>query len=61
MGALLLDVGCRYDLGGKMEPFTEVVEAFGREGVVVPLPGELGFEVATGGERLACFDHLDGD
>jgi hypothetical protein len=55
---LLLDVGCRHDLGGYVEPFSEVVEAFRGEGVVVPLPGELGFEVAAGGQGLACFDDL---
>lgn len=42
-----------------MKPFSEVVETFGRESVVIPLPGELGFEVAAGGQGLAGFDHLD--
>lgn len=60
MGTLLLDVGCGDDLGGDVEPFTEVVEALGSEGVVVVLPGELGFEEAAGGEGLAGFDHLGG-
>lgn len=58
MGALRLDVGSRDDLGGKVQPFAQVVEAFRREGVVVPLPGELGLEVAAGGERLRRFDDL---
>jgi len=49
VGSLLLDVRCGHDLGGNVEPFAEVVEAFRCEGVVVPLPGELGFEVAAGG------------
>jgi len=57
VGTLLLDVGCGDDLGGDVEPFTEVVEALGSEGVVVVLPGELGFEEAAGGEGLAGFDH----
>jgi hypothetical protein len=41
-----------------MEPFAQVVEAFGGQGVVVVLPAELGLEVAAGGERLASFDDL---
>lgn len=41
--ALLLDMRSRHDLGGEVQPFAQVVEALGREGVVVPLPGELGF------------------
>lgn len=58
MRALLLDVSRRNDLGGEVQPFAEVLEAFGGQGVVVVLPGEAGFEEATGGERLAGFDHL---
>lgn len=46
------------DLGREMEPFTEVVETFGGQGVVVVLPAELGLEVAAGGEGLAGFDDL---
>jgi hypothetical protein len=60
VGSLLLDVRGGHDLGGNVEPFAEVVEAFRGKSVVVPLPGELGFEVATGGQRLACFDDLWG-
>jgi hypothetical protein len=56
--ALLLDVGLGHDFGGEVEPFTEIVEAFWGEGVVVPLPGELGLEVALGGEGLAGLDDL---
>lgn len=41
-----------------MEPFTEIIKAFGSEGVVVPLPGELGLEVAARGEGLTRFDDL---
>ena len=55
---MLLDVGSRHDLGREMEPLAEVVEPFGGESVVVPLPGKLSFEVATGGEGLAGFDYL---
>ena len=54
----MLDVCLGHDFGGEMEPFAEVVEAFGGEGVVVPLPAELGFEVAARGEGLAGFDDL---
>lgn len=42
-----------------MKPLSEVVETFRRESVVIPLPGELGFEVAARGQGLAGFDHLD--
>lgn len=59
MRALLLNVRLRDDLGGKVEPFAEVVETLGGEGVVVPLPGELGLEEAAGGERLASLDDLE--
>ena len=50
MGALLFDVGGRDDFGGKVEPFAKIVQAFGSKGVIVPLPRELGLEVATGRE-----------
>lgn len=58
VGALLLDVGLGDDLGGEVEPLAEVVETFGGQGVVVPLPGELGLEVAAGGQGLAGLDDL---
>lgn len=48
------------DLSGQVEPFAKVVESLGGEGVVVPLPGELGLEVATRGEGLAGLDDLGG-
>ncbi len=41
-----------------MKPFSEVVETFRCERVVIPLPGELGFEVAARGQGLAGFDDL---
>ena len=56
MGALLLDVSSRHDLGGDVEPFAEVVEALGSQGVVVVLPGELRLDVATRGKGLARLD-----
>lgn len=58
MRTLLLHVGLRNDLGREVEPFTEVVQALGGQGVVVPLPGELGLQVTTRGERLASLDNL---
>lgn len=36
--ALLLDVCLGHNLGREVEPFTEVVETLGGQGVVVPLP-----------------------
>jgi len=56
--ALLLDVGLGNDLGGEVEPFTEVVETLGGEGVVVPLPREAGLEVTARGQRLASLDDV---
>lgn len=56
--ALLLDVGGRDDLSREVEPLAEVVETLGGEGVVVVLPGELGLEVAPGGQGLAGLDDL---
>jgi hypothetical protein len=54
--SLLLDVGGGDDLSGEMEPFAEVVETLGGQGVVVPLPGELSLDIAAGGERLGGLD-----
>ena len=56
--ALLLDVGLGDDLGGKVQPLAEVVKTLGGEGVVVPLPRELGLEVAAGSQGLASLDDL---
>jgi hypothetical protein len=56
--ALLLDVGLGNDLGREVKPLAEVVKTLGGEGVVVPLPRELGLEVATGSQRLASLDDL---
>jgi hypothetical protein len=53
-----LDVRLGNDLGGEVEPFTEVVETFGGQGVVVPLPRELGLDVAAGVEGLEGLDYL---
>jgi hypothetical protein len=41
-----------------MEPFAEIVETLGSQGVVVVLPRELSLEVAAGGERLASLDDI---
>lgn len=54
MGALLLDVRVGHDLSGEVEPFAEVVETLGGEGVVVVLPREAGLDETARGERLAC-------
>lgn len=56
MRALLLDVSGRNDLSGEVKPFAEVVETLGGQGVVVVLPGELGLDVAAGGQGLASLD-----
>lgn len=54
-------MGGRDDLSWEVEPFSEVVKALWGEGVVVVLPGELGLEVASGGEGLSCLYDLKGD
>ena len=59
MRALLLDVGLWDDLSGEVQPLAQVVEPFGRQGVVVVLPRELCLEVAAGGKRLAGLDDLN--
>ena len=59
MGSLLLDVGSRNDLSGKVQPFPEVIETLRSESVVVVLPRELSLDVAAGGERLACLDNVE--
>jgi hypothetical protein len=38
VGSLLLDVGSRNDLSGKVKPFAQVVETLRSESVVVVLP-----------------------
>lgn len=58
MRSLLLDVGCWNNIGRNMKPFAEVVETPRGESVVIPLPGELGFEITAGREGLTCFDDL---
>ena len=54
--SLLLDVGGRNNLGGQVQPFAEVVETLGGQGVVVVLPGELGLDIAPGVQGLARLD-----
>lgn len=56
MRSLLLDVCSGNDLGGEVEPLSEVVETLGGEGVVVVLPGELGLDVAAGVQGLESLD-----
>jgi hypothetical protein len=58
VGALLLDMGGGYNFGRKMEPFAEVIKTLWGQSVIVPLPGELGLDVATGSQGLASLDDL---
>jgi len=57
--SLLLDVRSGDNLGGKVEPFAEVVETFRCESIVVILPRELGLDIATGSEGLAGLDDVE--
>lgn len=59
MRALLLDVRLRDNLSGEVKPLAQVVETLGCEGIVVPLPTELGLDVTAGGEGLHGLDNLD--
>ena len=59
VGSLLLDVGGRNNLGGKVKPFAEVVETLGGQGVVVVLPRELSLDIAAGSQRLASLDDIE--
>lgn len=56
MGSLLLDVGGRDDLGGKVKPLAEVVETLRRQGIIIILPRETSLDIAAGVERLAGLD-----
>lgn len=58
MRALLLDVRSGHNLGGNVQPFTQVVKTLGRQGVVVVLPREPALDVAARLEGLHGFDHL---
>jgi hypothetical protein len=53
-----LDVCLGNNLGWEVKPFTEVVETFWGQGVVVPLPRKLGFDIAAGVEGLESLDDL---
>jgi hypothetical protein len=57
-GASRLGVGDGDNLSGEVEPLAEVSETLVGEGVVVPLPRELGLDVALRGERLHGLDDL---
>ena len=59
MASLLLDVSRGDDLSRQVQPFAQVVKALGGESVVIVLPGELGLDVAAGGEGLQSFDDLE--
>jgi len=51
-------VGVGDDLAGKVEELPEVVQTLGGEGVVVPLPRELGLDESLGGQGLHGLDDL---
>jgi hypothetical protein len=53
---LLLDVRGRDDLGGKVEPLAQVVEALGGHGVVVVPPAVLRLDEAARGQGLHGLD-----
>jgi len=42
-----------------VKPFSEVIQAFGSERVVVPLPAELRLQVASARERLAGLNDVE--
>jgi hypothetical protein len=52
-------VGLGNNLGGEVEPFTEVGETLVGEGVVVPLPRELSLDESLGSEGLHALDNLE--
>lgn len=54
-----LHVGLRNDLRREVEELSEVGETLVGEGVVVPLPRELGLDVALGGQGLHGLDDLE--
>ena len=49
----------RHDLAREMQPFAQVGESFIGQGVVVPLPRELGLDVTFGSEGLHGLDHFE--
>jgi len=51
-GANGLAMCLRDDFCGEVEPFSEVLNALGGEGVVVPLPWKPGLDISARGERL---------
>jgi hypothetical protein len=59
MGTLLLDVGGRNDLSWKMKPLAEILKTLWGQSIVVVLPGELGLDIAAGGEGLASLDDIE--
>ncbi len=52
-------VGSGHDLGGQVEELAKVLNTLVGEGVEVPLPRELGVDVAARGERLESLDNLE--
>lgn len=58
VASLLLDVSGRDNLSREVEPFSEVVETFWGQGVVVVLPRELCLDVSSGSQGLESLDDL---
>lgn len=52
-------MGLGHNLRGEVQELAEVGETLVGEGVVVPLPRELGLDVALGGEGLHGLDDLE--
>lgn len=52
-------MGLGNNLGGDVEVLSEVGETLVGEGVVVPLPRELGLDESLGGEGLHGLDNLE--
>ena len=48
----------RHNLCRQVQPFTEIRQSFVGQGVVIPLPGELGLDESFRGEGLHRFDHF---
>lgn len=59
LGPSGLLVGLGDNLGGQVQVLAQVVQTLGGEGVVVPLPRELGLDVSLGGKGLHGLDDLE--
>jgi len=54
-----LFVGCRDNFSREVQPFTEVLDTLGCDGVVVVLPRELGLDETLGCQTLEGFDDFE--